>query len=425
MYEHLHDIGLDFGPAFRPLQNIACNSLGEAIAEVHTFRWGDHSKHAQPHVVHPTTLDGVAQLFSVALTKGAQNVISTTIPTRMTNLWISDSGLSHPIPKSIHAYTKSMFTGYRGTESHMFALDMVTGNVLITIENLETTTVASPSTTLQIRSDERKLCHNIMWKPDVNLMDSQQTLSYSRAGSAEVVEPIDFYQELSFLLVVFLRRTLKKINADSVAGLSPHIRKYVAWMEWQIANFDAGRLPNSRSDWQALSEDARHIDDLTSRIECSGAQGRLFVAVGQNLYKIIQGEVDPLELLFRGELAEDYYREVFDNVSCCKHLTVYLDALAHKRPSMKILEVGAGTGAFTAQILSSFSSQDSGSTRYARYDFTDISASFFQNARKTFGSRYEKMNFKTLDIEIDPLEQGFESEAYDMLVASSVRSISS
>ena len=425
MYEHLHDIGLDFGPAFRPLQNIAYNELGEAIAEVHTYRWVDHSEHAQPHVVHPTTLDGVAQLFSVALTKGAQDIISTTIPTRITNLWISDSGLSHPISKSIHAYTRSMFTGYRRTESNMFALDMVTGNLLITIDTLETTTVASPSTTSRTRSDERQLCHRIVWKPDINLMNSQQILSYSRAESAEVVEPIDFYQELGLLLNVFLRRTLTEIDADSVIGLSPHIRKYVTWMKRQVVELDAGRLPYGRSDWKAFSEDTRYINDLSSRIECNGAQGRLFVAVGQSLYKIIQGEVDPLELLFRGELAEDYYREVFNNVSCCKHLTVYLDALAHKRPTMKILEVGAGTGAFTAQILSSFSSKDSGTTRYARYDFTDISTSFFQKARKIFGSRYERMNFQPLDIELDPLKQGFELEAYDMLVASSVRSIPS
>ena len=133
---------------------------------------------------------------------------------------------------------------------------------------------------------------------------------------------------------MFLRRAFIEIHADSVIELSPHIRRYVAWMKWQVAKFDAGYLPYSRSDWKALSEDARYVSDFSSRIECNGAQGRLLVAVGQNLYKIIQVEVDPLELLFRGELAEDYYREVFNNVSCCKHMTVYLDALAHKRPTM-------------------------------------------------------------------------------------------
>lgn len=87
---------------------------------------------------------------------------------------------------------------------------------------------------------------------------------------------------------------------------------------------------------------------------------------------------------------------------------------------MKILEVGAGTGGFTAQILSSLSPESSGPTRYAQYDFTDISTSFFEKGEKTFGCRHERMKFKSLNIEGDPLEQGFDLGTYDLLVASSV-----
>ncbi len=426
MYEHLQDIGLNFGPAFRRLHKIACNQSGEAIAEVSTFKWTaqDHSNHPQPHIVHPTTLDGVAQLFAVALTKGAQDLISTTIPTRISNLWISNFGLSYPTAESICAYTKSVFKGYRGTESNMFALDKVTGNVLISIESLETTTVASRSATSGTLFDPRKLCYSIVWKPDIELISPQQALSYSRAGSADVAEPIEFYEELSLLLISLVRRNFAEIQEDDLAGSKTHIRRYIAWMKWQLAKFDTEHLSHSRSDWKTLSGDARYIDDLSSRIERSGAQGKFFVAVGQNLLKIIKGDVDPLELLFHGQLAEDYYREVFDNVSCCKHLSTYLDAFAHKNPAMKILEVGAGTGGFTAQILPSLSAEDSGAIRYAQYDFSDISTSFFEKGQKTFGSRYERMSFKSLNIEADPLQQGFEAGVYDLLVASSVRCVS-
>ncbi len=423
MYEHLQKIGLTFGPAFRPLQQIHCNNEGEAMTEVRTFEWSaqDNSNHPQPHVVHPTTLDGVAQLFSVALTKGAQEMIPTTIPTRMSKLWISNSGLSHSESESIQAYTKSAFKGYRGTEFNMFALDKVTGDVLLSIESLETTTVASQGTVLKGQSDQRQLCYSIDWKSDVDLMSSQQTLSYSKAEHAEVVESVESYQRVSLLLFSFVWKNYIEIRGGhSSTVLEPHIRKYIAWMEWQIAKFDAEDLPHSRPDWKALSEDTQYIDTLFSRIESSSKQGNFFVTVGRNLLKIINGEVNLLELLFQGELAEDYYREVFDIVSCCKHLGKYLDALAHKEPGMKILEVGAGTGGFTAKILSSLSSESSGPTRYAQYDFTDISTSFFEKGEKTFGCRHERMEFKSLNIEGDPLEQGFELRTYDLLVASSV-----
>jgi len=143
------------------------------------------------------------------------------------------------------------------------------------------------------------------------------------------------------------------------------------------------------------------------------------VTIERNLLKIINDEVNLLELLFQEKLVEDYYREIFDIVSCCKHLDKYLDALAHKKSGMKILEVDVETESFTAQILSSLSSESSDLTRYAQYDFTDISTSFFKKGEKTFKCCHERMKFKSLNIEDDSLEQSFELKIYDLLVVSS------
>ena len=58
-------------------------------------------------------------------------------------------------------------------------------------------------------------------------------------------------------------------------------------------------------------------------------------------------------------------------------------------------------------------------SRFDRYDFTDISPSFFETARKTF-TDHRRVHFKALDIEKDPAMQGFEAGTYDMIVASNV-----
>jgi hypothetical protein len=87
---------------------------------------------------------------------------------------------------------------------------------------------------------------------------------------------------------------------------------------------------------------------------------------------------------------------------------------------MKILEVGAGSGAMTQlclQVLSTSSENDVTTPRYGHWDFTDISGSFFPKAQDLFASQGTRMKFKTLDIEQDPGLEGFKCETYDMVVA--------
>jgi ubiquinone/menaquinone biosynthesis C-methylase UbiE len=110
-------------------------------------------------------------------------------------------------------------------------------------------------------------------------------------------------------------------------------------------------------------------------------------------------------------------------VPCVKHFARYLDALAHKNPSLKILEVGAGTGGMTVQImkiLAVHGDNELGIPRYGQYDYTDISRSFFGPAQDLFGDHGKRMSFKPLNIEKDPELQGFECGTYDIVVAAAV-----
>ncbi|MXY98864.1 MAG: SDR family NAD(P)-dependent oxidoreductase, partial [Gemmatimonadetes bacterium] len=51
---------------------------------------------------------------------------------------------------------------------------------------------------------------------------------------------------------------------------------------------------------------------------------------------------------------------------------------------------------------------------------TDISAGFFSEAEARFGDRGGAIDYRPLDIEKDPIEQGFEPHGYDLLIASNV-----
>ena len=95
----------------------------------------------------------------------------------------------------------------------------------------------------------------------------------------------------------------------------------------------------------------------------------------------------------------------------------YMNMLAHKRPGQRVLEVNAGSGE-TLQTL--FSNQSDGGgqieIRFSSYYCTDRSQSVVDSAQKQF-VHYPLVTSARLNMEMDPIEQGFEAGVYDILVA--------
>jgi len=173
----------------------------------------------------------------------------------------------------------------------------------------------------------------------------------------------------------------------------------------------------------ALIQDEEYRNDLACRVEHACDEGKFFVKVGCNLTGIIQGTVDPLGLMFESSLARDYYQDISVKVNYNMPISRYLDTLAHKNPGMKIIEIGAGTGGMTShvmKVLISHGEDEVGAPRYAQYDYTDISRSFFQAAQGTFAEQHKRLKFSVLDIKNDPTCQGFQQGTYDLVITTGV-----
>jgi ubiquinone/menaquinone biosynthesis C-methylase UbiE len=96
-------------------------------------------------------------------------------------------------------------------------------------------------------------------------------------------------------------------------------------------------------------------------------------------------------------------------------LSIYFNLLVEKNPTMKVLEIGAGSGGTTLALFRKLTVRQGLS-----YDFTDISAGFFIKAKELLSEWTSSINYKKLDIETDPVEQGFEEAKYDLVIASNV-----
>jgi acyl transferase domain-containing protein/NADPH:quinone reductase-like Zn-dependent oxidoreductase/SAM-dependent methyltransferase len=419
VYDHFRTIGLDFGPDFRTLQGVTCSEDGEVVAEINTFRWitQDGANHQQPHLIHPTTLDGLIQLALVGLTKGAQDTIPATVPTRITNLWLSASGLCYPQATSIQASSCHLSRGARQTESSMFGLDS-SGNILASISVLETTNVDQRDTKSDAQSDQRQLCYKMDWKPDIDFLDAQQAQVYCEGGEVRTTGPLDFYQDLGFLLFSTIFKTLNAIEGLQIQDSK---QQYLRWMRRQVEKYQVGQLLHARPEWSSQLDDEEYQEAVARRVEAFGSEGKFYFEIGRNLLKILQGDVDPLGLLFQGDLAKNYYLEI--NARLSGQFAKLMDILAHKHPGLKVLEVGAGTGGTTAHVINPLlvhGQEEHGTPRCSRYDFTDISPAFFEKAQGDFKDYSSRMKYKVLDIEKDVLMQGFEAGAYDLVVAANV-----
>ncbi len=427
MYAYMQNIGLSYGPSFQVLEQLSYGTNGQAMGSIRAFQWvaDNNTNHPQPHVIHPTTLDGFLQLMLVALSRGSRDDIPTMMPTRIGKLWISSSGISYPQTTAVDAYAKTVFSSRRTTDALLFALDQTTGRLLLALEDAEATTVATRKTAAQDESNGRKMCYRMSWKPDIELFSRQQSLVYCETARPHRPSPVEYYENLDFVIIKFMSNALEALQEGESSASQSHLRQYTRWLRHQNDRFQCGKLPYRASDhpkWKAILEDPQYWGVLCNAIEVTG-QGKFFVKIGRNLLKMLQGDVDPLNFMFQDDSVSEFYREVNREVICYEPLNRYLDLMCHKTPARKILEIGAGTGSTTDFILEALSANEqlnTGTMNCSQYDYTDISPAFFEAASDRYERYGDKLRFKVLDIESDPFKQGFEPGTYDLIFAASV-----
>ncbi|NEO42201.1 MAG: acyltransferase domain-containing protein [Moorea sp. SIOASIH] len=137
------------------------------------------------------------------------------------------------------------------------------------------------------------------------------------------------------------------------------------------------------------------------------------------LSKVLRGEQDPLKLLFPGGDATDV-TYIYQDAPAAKVINAMVQKAVAKAieklpPSrgIRFLEIGAGTGSTTGYILPHLPPLQT------EYVFTDLGTSFVSKAKEKFRD-YPFVRYQTLDIEVDPVAQGFESHQYDVIIAANV-----
>ncbi|MEV0639902.1 SDR family NAD(P)-dependent oxidoreductase [Streptomyces sp. NPDC050619] len=138
--------------------------------------------------------------------------------------------------------------------------------------------------------------------------------------------------------------------------------------------------------------------------------------VGRSLPSVLTGEVEGLEVLFgeSGPIAAQVYNHDPGLTYLSDTAVAYIRAVLADWPAdrpLRILEIGAGTGGFTARILPHLPPERT------HYVYTDVSSAFFPKAEARFAA-FNFLEYRALDLGVDPLDQGFVAGSFDLVIAS-------
>ena len=421
-YEALENQGLSYGETFQTLDEVR-HSDCEAVGRVKLRKWATSvdEKEYQDHVIHPTALDGVLQLCYATAGRDGLGKVPTMVPERIDEVWISARGLSQASSDSVKAHAKRYHHDLREARCTIMALDNITSEPRVLLRALRFTAVDGVSMTSSPSSTAwKRLCYSVTWQPDVDLISPQEL----RSMCGDLV-PADFAHDnfignIEFICYAFVSNTLECIDQGSIVEVKPQFSRYVQWMRRQISRYRQGEMIHWQPNWPNLRRDEAYVQEVISSVEAFSREARLFTELGKNLSGILCGRINALDLLFSGNLAAEHYEGAIKSL---KRIEPYVDALAHKYPGLKVLEIGAGTGSattFLLEILTRTEEGHHGTPRYARYTFTDISPHFLEKAKEKYAGHAERMEYAPLDIERDPLQQGFLEHDNDVIVAVNV-----
>ena len=421
VYHALKRSGLEYGTAFRAIRHASVASgVVHALVDNAVPKLLPCMPHyyVQPHMVHPTTLDCVIQASLTPLMLGTPSHSAQQrrplVPTHLDALWIAA-----PPQHGAYCVSGTATPTTNETRLDVSAVDEPSGEPMI---KAVLRAAALPSQSPMTITDElppKPLAFQVEWKSDPAFMGQREMAVFFDSAAEPTSTMAEGFtsKDLELLCRLYLRRLLASLDHGPVSVAAPHMHQYLHW-----ARQEASLLLDDESSGASIQV----LEGKLGSSPESHPDAKLVTAVGRSLHDIVSGQREALEVVFQDKLADDAYRHGFGADQIYARLCAYLDLLAHQNPGMRILEVGAGTGGTTAPVLESLGSSrgadGSGGCRFGHYDFTDISPSFFEQARAKLARLAPpgRVSYRVLDIAQSGTDQGFAAGSYDAVVAANV-----
>ncbi|KAL0934958.1 polyketide synthase [Colletotrichum truncatum] len=407
-YRKFRSLGLEYGPRFSGME-ITADPLSPKVAA--TLRLDLLPGEEKHYSIHPGALDRLVQSLYMAAAHGLTRNCNT-----LALIAYVDEFTLGPPPEGAKAL--SFLSKITEQRSGAFL-----GSVVASVDG-QNTVVSSKGWQLSRINESGEVHANLNshgaaqleWRKDIEFINPSSLIS-----SAITAEKADLYRLLDRYNVLSLTRTLDNIRC-APQPRRDHLTKYRKWLEQTVTDLASGSLkcPGVPDAAQLVTMTADVRDELLPRLfkQLEGSEvhapATAIHRVSSSCEGIFNGDISELELL----LADGVLQHVYDCLLLDTESSAFLSLIGHKKPNLRVLEIGAGTGGATASTLRSLTSAQ-GERMYQSYTYTDISSGFFADAKERF-KEYSGLEFALLDVSKDPLEQGFKPESYDLVIAWNV-----
>lgn len=373
------------------------------------------------YVLHPTTLDAILQGMLVA-PQVARNVERQAwVPTGAASIQIS-STKSHNYGAILQGAFDTSVSGVRDLSGSCVVRDGLDDvQPCVIINDLKFTGLGARDRGLGSSCEQVPTPYaSVVWKPDLSLTDGDglRDLAQSNLRAEDMIQ---FCSAANSLVNEMCRLALPALDRSS-DSLAPHLLKYATWMQTRCSYKTSGVLtPSGRQEPLAPGEPLPEPHGMASFMKKYPVDGHLLLHVYKSLEAIYSGKTTPIASLMENEYFSRFYREAFGIQVNMSVLRSWFELKAHKQPGLRILEIGAGTASTTRPVLEQLGRDAESCHKFSHWMFTDISAGWFENAKNALVDWKSRVNYKVLDIDNDPIEQGFDLESYDVVLAVNVR----
>ncbi len=441
-YQQLRDHGLAFGPSLHGVRHIWRRS-GEALGEI---QLPDASvSEASAYRIHPALLDACIQILEAAVPNPAETYLPIGVENfRLyrqpgTHVW------SHALIRPNQPANRASLTA----DIRVFDDDgrLVAEAIGMQFRRADRNTVRGKDATSAELDD---WLYEVEWQPQSRsdssclpapdaLVDQVQPLVASFGSQhgmpiyAELLPQLEALG-LAFVIDAFKQlgwkpRVGERVSALALGQQLGVIDSYRRLLDRLLEMLSEGHYVRRAADeWEVtrVFEDTATSTQPAELLERfpNSAELKLLARCGPQLAHALRGEVDALQLLFPGgsfDTAEQLYHvspfaRIY-NALVAEAIATALAQLPAGR-TLRILEIGAGTGGTTASVLPRLQA-DRGEYTRVEYTYTDISPLFTAKAQQRFEA-YPFVRYQTLDLEQDPLTQGLAPRHFDIVLAANV-----
>ena len=401
-YSGLADLGYGYTGMFNGINQLQrTNGMAKGNLTVAP----DEDSAPQNWIIHPASLDIASQgIFAAVGAPGDGRLWTMHLPTVIDSIMVNpraseeNDGVDNPLPFESNV---AVFNRDDGLVGDVDIYDKNGKYVVIQCQGLRMQPVAKASA-----ADDRETFAAIEWGP---ASPELATDWIERKFTDDEEKEAKFAERLSLFV---LRELCDSVSTEKVQKSgSEHQCALLDWAQQIVKSVRAGKHPTCPRAW--LADTWEILKYPAERLAPSNGQVRRSLWVKERLLSFVSGEISVEEEVKTSQIMNDQYSSIPHHQLYVERMGDLVKQISFKHRNLKVLEIGSGKGLTTHTILGQLGDN------FTSYTCTDIETTNFEEISARFtDEQTNKVVFKTLDIEQDPAEQGFNAGHYDLIVAS-------